>query len=175
MGKSISKKERIVWILIIIGLLAVLIAIFARQKQSFYKLEEQVKQSEDEKKDLLKKEDDLNKQIGELKAEIDKHLETINNFPDNDEDILKSLKRQGFNGNMDDIIDDLIKQSGIIPHKGVLGGKMGFYFKDKIHVLSDRRVFAYFEDGHVSGYAFLAYEIKDNNITWKLMDSYVDD
>jgi hypothetical protein len=48
---------------------------------------------------------------------------------------------------------------------------MGFYFYDGIHILNEKWVFAYFEDGHIAGAMLLRYEIdEDGNIGWEVLD-----
>lgn len=73
------------------------------------------------------------------------------------------------------IIDDLVSRPELIPHDPVLGGTMGFYDRDDIHILNDRWVIAAFEDGHVGGYMMLEYEITDDQeLEWEIMDSYLE-
>ncbi len=70
---------------------------------------------------------------------------------------------------------DLVKHPELITYKGVLGGTMGFYFENKIWVLTDKWVLAWFEDGHVGGYILLEYTVSDDGkISWKVIDSYLD-
>ena len=70
------------------------------------------------------------------------------------------------------LINDLMKYPELIPYKGVLGGKMGFYQENNIKVLNDRWVFAEFEDGHIGGAMLLEYKVsKDGTITWKVLES----
>lgn len=104
--------------------------------------------------------DQLNKKIAKLEQELQScpspPVLEINNI-DNPIDYLKK---------------DLIKRKDLIPYKGVLGGTMGFYDENNIHVLNRRWVFAHFEDGHIGGQVLLEYEIlKDGKINWKVMDS----
>lgn len=73
-----------------------------------------------------------------------------------------------------DIINDLIKHPELIPYDGVLGGTMGFYDPEGIQVLSDRWVFAGFDDGHINGYMLLRYSSNDGKISWEVIDSYLD-
>jgi len=75
--------------------------------------------------------------------------------------------------NKDKIIADLLKHPELIPYEPVLGGEMGF-FKENTKVLSDRWVFAYFEDGHIYGYMLLGYSIENGIIKWEVIDSYVE-
>ena len=73
-----------------------------------------------------------------------------------------------------DMINDLRKHPELIPFDGVLGGTMGFYDPEGIHILSDRWVFAGFDDGHINGYMLLSYSINDEKISWEVIDSYLD-
>lgn len=54
------------------------------------------------------------------------------------------------------IIQELRKQTGKIPIEPVLGGKMEFR---KIKVLSERWVFATYDDGHIEGKSIYEYDI----------------
>lgn len=74
--------------------------------------------------------------------------------------------------NADIIISDLLKHPELIPYEPVLGGKMTFY-KEHTQVLSDKWVFAYFEDGHIVGHMLLGYSVHDGVISWEVIDSYV--
>lgn len=73
----------------------------------------------------------------------------------------------------DMIIADLLDHPELIPYEAVLGGKMAF-FKENTKVLSDRWVFAYFEDGHVYGNMLLSYKIQNGIITWEVIDSHME-
>lgn len=72
----------------------------------------------------------------------------------------------------DMIVADLLKHPELIPYEAVLGGVMSFY-KETTDVLSDRWVFAYFEDGHINGNMLLEYSVKNGVISWKVIDSYL--
>lgn len=88
---------------------------------------------------------------------------------------INRLKRQGLNDPVNDITEDLLKRSDLIPHEGVLGGTMAFYAPENIHILSPNWVFAYFEDGHVRGEILLEYTVDDNgNISWNVIKSHLD-
>ena len=45
------------------------------------------------------------------------------------------------------IKEDLMARNDLIPFEPVMGGTMGFYSKEDIHLLEDNKVLAYFEDG----------------------------
>ncbi len=84
---------------------------------------------------------------------------------------LRDLKKLGLKNPVEDIRNDLVSESGLINASGVLGGKMGFYFTDGIHILNKRWVIAYFEDGHVDGAALLRYNVgQDGSINWEVID-----
>ena len=110
-----------------------------------------------------------------LKFSLIPNDELTEPFPTNNSEILNSLKRQGFTGKLQDIIDDLTEHSELIPFEGVLGGKMGFYNKEDIYVLSDKWVLAKFEDGHIGGNMLLRYSVKNNKISWEVLDAYLYD
>jgi len=108
-------------------------------------------------------------QVEELKGEIEK-LKLANY----DKSTILELQREGFTGQLKDIVADLKMHTELIPYKGILGGTMGFYGDNDIHVLTNRWVFAYFQDGHISGYMLLRYNINNGSISWKVIDSYLD-
>lgn len=84
------------------------------------------------------------------------------------------LKRQGLDDPLQDIVSDLMQHPELIPYDGVLGGTMGFYSPEGIHVLNTRWVMAYFEDGHISGQMLLRYQITDDvRIEWEVLDSFL--
>lgn len=86
---------------------------------------------------------------------------------------IRQLKEKGLPDPVDDLQTDLAGHPELIPHEGVLGGTMHFY-KDEIYVLTDRWVLAYYEDGHISGYAWMQYTVKSGSrITWNVLDSYI--
>jgi hypothetical protein len=69
--------------------------------------------------------------------------------------------------------NDLKNRQDLIPYEGVLGGTMGFYDDNQIHVLNYRWVYARFEDGHIGGEILLEYNIsEDGTIKWKVIDSF---
>jgi hypothetical protein len=81
------------------------------------------------------------------------------------------LRKQGLTDPVGEIRNDLIAKPGLIGRPGVLGGKMGFYFPDGIHILNHRWVFAYYEDGHVGGAVLLRYDIDyKGRINWEVID-----
>lgn len=88
---------------------------------------------------------------------------------------INEMKKKGLANPVDDIISDLQKHPELIPYNGTLGGTMGFYFKKEIWVLNSKWVFAYFEDGHTSGYLLLEYTVTDDGrINWKRIAAMMD-
>lgn len=83
------------------------------------------------------------------------------------------LQRLGLSEPVPQLRDDLAGQPELISHEPVLGGSM-YFVPDGIHVLNDRWVLAIFEDGHIRGQALLRYEVAHGNITWQMMDSYLE-
>jgi hypothetical protein len=71
------------------------------------------------------------------------------------------------------ILKDLENQASLIGHGGVLGGTMMFVVEES-KLLNEKYVFAYFEDGHINGYALLKYTINKNlDIEWSVLESEV--
>jgi len=173
MANTISKRERLIWVSSVILIITIFILVINKYQATLNLTNERVSELEAEKTNWIQREANLTSQVEELIKQSEQYAQIISTFPANNPDIIEGLKRQGFDGNVQDIINDLVKHNELIPYKGVLGGKMGFYFEDKIYVLSDKWVFAYFEDGHISGYMLLNYSIDNNNISWKAIDSYL--
>lgn len=68
----------------------------------------------------------------------------------------------------------LTDKDSIIPIKGVLGGTMHWIPENSI-LLTDKFVFASFEDGHVAGFALLQYSFEgQGEVTWKVIETYMD-
>lgn len=87
---------------------------------------------------------------------------------------VEEMRRKGLANPVDDIISDLRKHPELIPYKGTLGGTMGFYSRKEIWILNNKWVFAYFEDGHTSGYLLLEYIITDEGtINWERIASMI--
>ena len=155
-------KERIIWI----GSLVIILAV-----SLFVILQYQTKltNSEQKKMSLQQQNGDYVTQVAELKGEIEKL--GLANY---DKTTILELQRKGFTGQLKDIVEDLKMHTELIPYKGILGGTMGFYGDNDIHVLTNKWVFAYFQDGHISGYMLLRYDINNGSISWKVIDSYLD-
>lgn len=88
---------------------------------------------------------------------------------------IEELKKKGLKDPIKDLKTDLMKHPELIPYPGVLGGTMGFYFEDKIWILTKKWVLAWFDDGHIGGYILLEYKVSDDGeVSWKVIDSYLD-
>lgn len=164
-----KNTERIFWL----GSLAVILAVslfVVIQYQTKLSNTEQLRISLSNDNTLLRqKHGEYATQVAELKGEIEKFK--LANY---DKTTILGLQRKGFTGQLKDIVDDLKMHTELIPYKGILGGTMGFYGDNDIHVLTNRWVFAYFQDGHISGYMLLRYDINNGSISWKVIDSYLD-
>lgn len=89
--------------------------------------------------------------------------------------VLAELRSMGLGNPVSDLRADLKGHPELIPHKGTLGGTMGFHFPDRIHVLSSQWVLAYFEDGHFGGHVLLKFAVTDKGlISWTTVDSFLD-
>jgi hypothetical protein len=86
---------------------------------------------------------------------------------------VRRLQRLGLGDPAQALRDDLSAQPELIPHEPVLGGRMHFV-PGEVHVLNDRWVLAVFEDGHIRGQMVLQYEVAYGNITWQVIDSYLE-
>ena len=87
---------------------------------------------------------------------------------------IEELRKKGLNNPVADLIADLQRHPEFIPHKGVLGGTMAFGFPEKIHVLTEHYVLAYFEDGHIGGWMVLEYSVaRGGKISWRVIDSHL--
>lgn len=85
---------------------------------------------------------------------------------------IEELRKKGLKNPVADLIADLQKHPQLIPHEGVLGGTMAFGFPEKIHILTEHYVLAYFEDGHIGGWMVLEYSVaKGGKISWRVVDS----
>mgnify|MGYP000976640784 CR=1 FL=1 len=154
---SLQKKERIIWISASIVILAIAILAVLSYQIRISILTQRVADLESSKTAWVQKETELTLEIADLKAQVNQNIGLIKSFPSNNQEI----------------IDDLTKHSELIPYKGVLGGKMDFYNKENIFVISDKWVLAYFEDGHIGGNMLLGYSVENENIFWKVIDSYL--
>jgi hypothetical protein len=90
------------------------------------------------------------------------------------EDEIEVLRARGLKAPTRQIIESLRAHPELIPHSGVLGGRMGFY-SDEIYVLNSRTVFARFEDGHIQGSGVFEFSIQaDGNLVWRVLSSKIE-
>jgi len=85
-------------------------------------------------------------------------------------DELSALRRAGLTDPVSQLRSDLEAHGSLIPMKGVLGGKMGFYDRDGVVLLPGGYVYAPAEDGHIMTHAILRYDVTAGTIRWTLVD-----
>lgn len=114
-------------------------------------------------------------QVTDLQARCEEYEKRAQDQPGLTPWDVDEFKKKGLAHPTADLVTDLQKHPGLIPHKGVLGGTMAFAFPEKIHVLTDKYALAYFEDGHIAGWMLLEYAVsKRGEIDWRVIDSYLD-
>lgn len=86
---------------------------------------------------------------------------------------IQALQRRGLARPEQQLRRNLAEQPELIPHEPVLGGSMYFVPKG-IHILNDRWVLATFEDGHIRGQMLLEYDAAHGNVTWQVIESYLE-
>jgi hypothetical protein len=146
-------KERFFWMLFSAVLVAAIIGFFLHGAQ----LRSRLQEAEAEREILL----------AQCKASIGSSL--LSSWD------IAQLKRRGISNPEEDLAADLMQHRELIPYKGVMGGTMGFYSKQDIHVLNTRWVLASFEDGHIGGNMLLEYAVSPGGeIQWKVISAYLD-
>lgn len=165
-----KKKERIIWIGSLTIFLAFSLFVVLQYQTKLRNTEQKKISLSDYNTQLQQQHRDYTTQVAELKGEIE-NLKLANY----DKTTMLELQRKGFTGQLKDIAADLKMHNVLIPYKGILGGTMGFYGDNDIHILTNRWVFANFQDGHISGYMLLRYDINNGSISWKVIDSYLDE
>lgn len=122
-----------------------------------------------------KQKTELLTQIEDLRSSLNKYQRLLERRPGLNRWDLEKFQRRGLKDPLKEIIADLQKHPELIPYKGVLGGRMGFYFADMIWVLNKKWVLAYFEDGHIGGWMLLEFKVfQGGKISWKVLESYLD-
>jgi len=125
--------------------------------------------------DTERQNEELTQRIAILESSLRQHESLLLNQPALRDWEIERFKQKGLKDPQKDIIADLAKHSELIPYEGVLGGTMGFYFPERIWLLTEKWALAYFEDGHIPGYMLLKYEVSDNGeISWKVVASYLE-
>jgi hypothetical protein len=156
-------KEWFIWISVIVVLFLVvvtLVTLFGNYRSKFTTFQQ-------EHKILVTEIDSLRTSLEYFRKELN-----IQELLSHEK--LIGLTRKGLTDPASEIVADLQKHPELIPYKGVLGGTMGFYYKEEIHILTPKWVIASFEDGHMAGIMLLRYEVSDDGkISWKVIDSYL--
>jgi hypothetical protein len=169
---GVIKRERIVWFILLLVIIAGSFLVVSKFQTTLTVVNKTVKELEEEKTSLKEREVNLTIEISDLNAKLVKQTEDIKKPPGIDPAVVIELERKGLTGGPDEVVADLLKHTELIPYEGVLGGKMAF-FKANTYVISDKWVLAYFEDGHINGNMLLSYSVKNGNISWKVIDSYL--
>jgi hypothetical protein len=87
-------------------------------------------------------------------------------------DEIEALRRAGLTDPVNQLRSDLEAHGSLIPVKGVLGGKMGFYDRDGVVLLPGGYVYAPGEDGHILVHAILKYDVESGGkIRWTMVDA----
>lgn len=114
-------------------------------------------------------------QIEDLESSLNKYQRLLERRPGLNSGDLEKFQRRGLKDSLKEIVADLQNHPGLIPYKGIQGGRMGFYFADMIWVLNKKWVFAYFEDGHIGGCMLLEFKVSQGGkISWRVLESYLD-
>jgi hypothetical protein len=83
---------------------------------------------------------------------------------------IEMLEKAGLSDPIRQVVESLQAHPELVAEFAVGGSVMGFYFPEQIHVLNHRWVYAYFEDGHTSGYGVFEYSIEpDTTLSWKVL------
>ncbi len=145
-----------------------------RQQQTISSLERQLEQAVEERSQLESALDEHATEVERLEEEI-----AAERLPPSRRagDAIGSLPHGMRRSEADTLLRDDLQSRGesliyeLTGLEGVLGGTLGFYSREDIHVLNDRWVLAWFEDGHIGGELLLKYEIDgDRNVHWTLLD-----
>jgi heme exporter protein D len=146
-------RERYVWVALSVALLTIIAILLFQYIPCREQLEEEKRQGE------------------ATQAKLDA-LQGGSLLPGKD---IGELNKQGLSKREEALAADLMQHRELIPFKGVMGGTMGFYSKNDIHVLSSRWVMAFFEDGHIGGHMLLEYAVSPRGeIQWKVISAYLD-
>jgi hypothetical protein len=152
MGAGFS-KERYFWMVFSAILVAVIIVFFLH----YVRLGDRLKEVEGEREALI------------TKIEASQGPSLLTSWD------IAQLARQGISNPEEDLASDLKQHRELIPYEGVMGGTMGFYSNEDIHVLTSRWILASFEDGHIGGHMLLEYRVDPGGeIRWKVLSAYLD-
>ena len=151
---------------IIASLLIYLVFSFG-DEDKIARLEERILEMEKREASFIRRNDSLSLLLQEIRI-----VKAIPPFLDKRQ--VEDLAMKGLANPVEDLRNDLISDPDLIGVSAVLGGQMGFYFRDGIHILNKRWVFAYFEDGHLAGAMLLRYDIvEEGRIRWEVIDEII--
>lgn len=170
LSQKLSIKERELWILAIVILLISGFIVISCYSESIQSLKENAAKLEENSMMRSREYAELRREADSLKSQLSELKEYKERLPYSDEMLIQKLGFTGFNGEIEDIENDLRMHPELIPYPGVLGGTMGYA---GIRVLSDKWVLAYYEDGHIDGYMMVSYKWNGSGFQWKLVDSYL--
>jgi len=159
-------RERIIWACLLMVIVAVCVFANYRYQNDLNVLEHRNRSLSDQNTELSGTIIDLQNEVRKYQANVPS-LSELNATPS------ETLRLEDSTWTPKNILSDLKRHNDLIPYEGVLGGKMGFYDDEKIFLLTDRWVLAWFDDGHIAGYMLLKYQINKDEISWKVMDSYL--
>ncbi|OJV64607.1 MAG: hypothetical protein BGO41_13465 [Clostridiales bacterium 38-18] len=113
---------------------------------------------------------DYEAQISELKTQLNALEGNNYHYPDY---LVSQFNSNGFS-DIQQFLNTLTDHPELIPTEGILGGTMRWYPEMSI-VLDDKFVYAYFEDGHISGHAILQYKLLGNSeVEWQTSQTFMD-
>ena len=163
-SRKALRIEALIWMLVMVAAIVLSTVLLLRHNR----LEKDLSQLQADRLALTAEMTDLRQQLSEAKQGA---LDRVGLM----EWDIEQLQKKGLRDPVGDLVSDLQEHPELIPHGGVLGGTMAFGFPEKIHVLTDRYVLAYFEDGHIAGWILLEYQVaRGGRITWRRIDSYVE-
>jgi cell division protein FtsL len=163
-SKKSLRIEAILWLAV--TAVAILLSVLLLVRNAAYRADLLAIQAEKE---------GLTAQVADLKARCEQYEKQAQDLPGLLSWEIEELKKKGLKDPVADLVADLQDQPELIPHEGVLGGTMAFGFPEKIHVLTEHYVLAYFEDGHIGGWMVLEYSVaRGGRISWRVVDSHLD-
>jgi hypothetical protein len=163
-SKKALRVEALVWLLVMVAAIVLSTVLLVRNNS----LQSDLAQLRGERQALTAEIADLRKRLAEYERRAQDQPGLL---PWE----LEELQKKGLQDPVRDLVADLQEHPELIPYKGVLGGTMAFGFPEKIHVLTDRYVLAYFEDGHIAGWMLLEYSVaRGGKISWRVIDSYLE-
>ncbi len=158
-----SKRPGIFWLVIVMVFFIVSIILIGK----VIRLNSQLEQFQEAQSTLVMRVDSL-RALTQTAVRSEGDIPTLLTSFD-----IAQMQRRGLEDPVKAIRGDLQNSSDLIEQEGVLGGTMQFY-EDRIYVLTNRWVLAYFDDGHIAGYMWLEYSVNaEGEIAWQVKDSYL--